>query len=92
MSKKKRKKPNPNRLPATKADVKKAKIKARTEAIELVWSIFFTVLRDKRGYTLEDLRETWNECEYLSDSIAKGYCTVADLRTILNEEEGIELE
>jgi hypothetical protein len=91
MSKKKRKKPNPNRVPATKADVKKAKEKARTEAIELVWSIFFTVLRDKRGYTLEDLQETWKDCDNLSDSIAKGYCTVSDLRTILNEEEGIHL-
>ena len=92
MGKKKRKKPNPNKVPASQADIKKAKIKARNEAIEFVWSIFFTVLRDKRGYTLEELRETWNDCEYLSDSIAKGYCTVADLSTILNEEEGIELK
>lgn len=92
MSKSKRKKPNPNRIPATKADVQKAKEKARLEAISLVWSIFFTVLRDKRGYTLDDLRETWKECEYLADSIAKGYCTVDDLRTILREEEDINLE
>lgn len=92
MSKKKRHKPNPNRVPVSQADVQKAKYKARDEAIAFVWSIFFTVLRDKRGYSLEDLRETWNDCEYLSDSIAKGYCTVSDLSTILNEEEGIKLE
>jgi len=92
MSKKKRKRPNPNRVPASQADIKRAKISARDEAIELVWSIFFTVLRDKRGYTLEDLQDTWKECESLSDSISKGYCTVADLRTILKEEAGAYLQ
>ena len=91
MSKKKHKKPNPNRIPASQADVNRAKLKARDEAIEFVWSIFFTVLRDKRGYTLEDLQATWKDCENLSDSIAKGYCTVEDLSTILNEEGGAYL-
>ena len=92
MSKKKRKKPNPNKVRVSQADINRAKVKARDEVIELVWAIFFTVLRDKRGYTLEDLRETWNDCEYLSDSIAKGYCTAADLRTILKEESGAYLK
>ena len=90
MAKKKRK--NPHRIPATKADVEKAKSKARDEAIELVWSIFFTVLRDKEHATMEDLQRVWKECEDLSDSIAKKYCTVSDLRTILKEEEGVNLK
>lgn len=39
--------------------------------------------------TLDDLRRVWGEVEDLSDSIAKGYCTVSDLREILKLEEGV---
>lgn len=88
----KKKRVNPRRQPATMADVKRAKAEAEGNALKTAWSIFFTVLRDKRGFTLDDLRETWEEVERLSGSIAKGYCTVADLRNILGEEEGIALE
>lgn len=92
MGKKKKKRTNPHRQPVTMADVNRAKDKAQDDAIKKCWSIFFTVLRDKRGYTLEDLQETWEQVEYLADSVAKGRCTVADLRYILGEEEGIALE
>lgn len=91
MPKHKKKKVNPNRQPVTKADVNRAKRKAQDNALKAAWSIFFTVLRDKEGYTLDDLRRTWGEVEDLSDSIAKGYCTVADLREILRIEEGVRL-
>lgn len=37
------------------------------------------------------LMRCWGEVEDLSDSIAKGYCTVADLREILELEEGVRL-
>lgn len=87
----KKKRVNPNRRPATMADVKKAKQRAQDLAVELVWSIFFTVLADKEGYELEDLRRVWNEANDLSDSIAKGYCTVKDLRSILREEMGVDI-
>lgn len=88
----KKKRINPNRIPVSKADLRRAKLDARDEAISLVWSIFFTVLRDKEGYELDDLKRIWKECEELSDSIAKGYCTVSDLRTILKEEAGAYLK
>lgn len=88
----KKKRVNPQRIPVSAADVKRAKGEAEERALEAAWSIFFTVLRDKRGYTLEELRETWEQVEYLADSIAKGRCTVKDLRYILAEEEGVALE
>lgn len=87
----KKKRVNPNRRPASMADVKKAKQQAQDIAVELAWSIFFTVLADKEGYELEDLRRVWNEVNDLSDSIAKGYCTVRDLRSILREEMGVDI-
>jgi len=82
------KKVNPRRRPATQADVKRASAKATTEAIKMTWSMFFTVLRDKEGYSLEDLQRVWKEVEGLSDSIAQGYCTVSDLRDVLRVETG----
>lgn len=85
-------KTNPRRKPATQADVKKAQERAQEDAVRLAWSIFFTVLRDKEGCTLEDMRRIWAEINDLSDSIAKKYCTVADLRTILREEAGAEID
>ena len=86
-----KKQTNPNKRPASMADVNKAKKEAQEKAIELAWSIFFTVLCDKEGYSLEDLRRVWNEVNSLSDSIAKGYCTVRDLRSILREEIGVDI-
>ena len=87
-----KKKPNPRKRPATQADVKRAKREAQSEAVKLAWSILFTVLRDKEGYAIEDLRRVWNEVNKLSDSIVQGYVSVADLRTVLREEAGINLE
>jgi len=92
MSKKKKKKVNPRRQPVTMADVKRAKGDAEDRALTAAWSIFFTVLRDKRGFNLDELRETWEDVESLSESIAKGYCTVSDLREILKLEEGVHLQ
>lgn len=89
MSKKRKKKTNPRRQPVTMAEVKRAKTDAEDRALRAAWSIFFTVLRDKEGLTLDDLRRIWGEVEDLSDSIAKGYCTVSDLREILKLEEGV---
>lgn len=88
----KKKRVNPRRKPATYADICTAKKQAQEKAIELTWSIFFTVLRDKEGFEIEDLQRVWKGCEDLSDSIARGYCTVADLRQILKEEAGANLK
>ena len=87
-----KKKVNPRRRPATQADVQRAKQKGREEAIKLAWSILFTVLRDKEGYDLEALQRVWKEVDDLSDSIAKGYCTVTDLRDVLKQEIGANIE
>lgn len=84
----KKKKVNPRRRPATQADVNRAKKLASNESIRIAWAIMFTVLRDKEGYELEDLRRVWNEVEDLSEGIADGYVTVADLKDVLKQEIG----
>lgn len=86
-----RKKVNPRRKPATAADVERAKRQAQSFAIEAVWAMFFTVMRDKEGYGPVRLKRIWNEVEELSDSINQGYVKVLDLVRTLEEEAGIVL-
>lgn len=86
-----KRKVNPKKKPATQADVKKAKSQAETRAVKLAWTILFTVLRDKEGMDNEDLQRIWGKVEDLSDSIAKGYVSLADLRQTLKEEANINL-
>ena len=87
----KKKRVNPRRKPATQADVEKAKQQAQTHAINMVWAVFFTALRDKEGFGYTRLRRVWDEVNYISDSIDKGYVKLDD---IVNElaKYGITLE
>lgn len=87
-----RKKTNPRNRPASQADIIKAKKQAQTQAINITWAIFFTVMRDKEGYGKERLKRVWKEVNELSDSIAQGYVNVKDLMRVLDEEADIVLE
>lgn len=87
----KKKRVNPRRKPATQADVEKAKRQAQTHAINMVWAVFFTALRDKEGYGYTRLRRVWDEVNYISDSIDKGYVKLDDLVNELAK-YGITLE
>lgn len=80
------KRTNPRRRPATQADVERAKKDAQGEAISLAMTIMFTALLDKEGFTQEDLQRLWREVNDLSDSIAQGYVSAADLRNVLRRE------
>jgi len=84
-------KPNPRRRPATMADVDHAKKAAHTEAIGYAMTIFFTVLFDKHEATKDELQQFWDEVNELSDSIAQGYVSVSDLRSVLNREYDIKI-
>lgn len=85
-----KKKVNPRHRPATQADVNKAKKTAKNEAMEVTLGIVLTVLRDKKGYDEEEMRSFWNDAQYLSDSILKGYVSIHDLIDVLKE-DGYEL-
>lgn len=80
------KKINPRKRPATQADVEKAKKQATDEAVSLAMTIFLTVLKDKNGFSNEELQDTWANVESLSASIRDGYVSIYDLRTVLREE------
>lgn len=92
MSMKKKRKPNPNKHPATQADLNRARKQATHEAIEFAWAIIFSVLSDKEGMEYADLRRIWTEVNDLSESISKGYASIPDLKRVLKLEKGAELE
>jgi hypothetical protein len=87
MSKAKKVKKNPNKIPVSKADLEHAKSEAVEQAIEQVSLVFFSVLCDKYAWTVEQLSDLWGKVNYLSDSIGNGDITLADLRHSLKEEK-----
>lgn len=86
-----KKKPNPRRIPATKADIEKAKRKGTEDATNFAIAIIFTALTDKIGWTKEQLQELWGHVNYLSDSVTKGYVTIPQLLHTLKEEYGVSI-
>ena len=87
----KRKRVNKRRKPATKADVETAKREAENNAVDYAFAIMFSALRDKEGWGKVRLARLWREVNYLSDSVARGYVSINDLMTALEEEAGITL-
>ena len=83
------KKINPRRRPATAADVKKAAKTGVEEAVSATQAIFFTVLRDKKGYDNDELQDFWDEVKVLSEEILEKRVSISDLRYVLREEAGI---
>lgn len=86
-----KKKINPHRVTATRADIEKAKKEATREAITFAWAILFTALHDKEGWGAKRLLRLWNHVNDLSESITLGYVSVTDLRHTLEEEMGVKL-
>lgn len=80
------KRKSPNSIPATKADVAKAKKEASSEAVARAWTLMFYVLYDKEGYEQADLQRVWNEIQDVCDSINRKYITLTDLQHTLRVE------
>lgn len=82
-------KTNPNRIPLT---TQERIVSERSKAIKLVYCIVLYVLLDKMGMSTEEVNKVYRHCLDVSDSIAKGYLNVKDIRNTLNEEKGVEFE
>lgn len=83
------KKINPRRKPATQADINRARKKAETETLDIACAIILSALLDKGFLDSDNIRDAWNAINDKSDSVVKGYCTVADLKQTLREEYGV---
>lgn len=86
------KKVNPNRIPRTQADVDKAYVRGRDEGTALCLTLVLYTLQDKFGADDSVLTEFHEAFQYTLDSLEKGYITEADLRTVLKEEYGTQIE
>ena len=85
-------KKNPNRIPISAADIKKAKAAAEKTAVDLASALCLTVLHDKFGFETDELARFWRELENLCDSIVKGYVKAPDMEQVLLEECGVQLK
>jgi dimeric dUTPase (all-alpha-NTP-PPase superfamily) len=87
-----KKKINPRRVPVSLADMKKNANKATDEAIHLAFAIFLTVLKDKFGFSNEDIVKAWYEADKLSEEVLKdGLVKLKDLVDMLRDEYKIDL-
>ena len=83
-------KTNPRRRPATFADVDRAWQKGVLDGVNNASAIFLTVLVDKFNGS-DYIVEVWHEIEKLSEAVAEHRVSIADLRTVLREEYGVEV-
>ena len=87
-----KKKINPRRVPVSLADMKKNANKATDEAIHLAFAIFLTVLKDKFGFSNDDIVKAWYEAYKLSEEVlTDGLVKMQDLIDVLREEYHIDL-
>ena len=87
----KKKKVNPNRIPATQADVERAKKFATTSALRKLLYLMLYILIDKHEAPKEDIHRLAAEVNYYADSISQGYITWKDVEHVVVDEYGIEL-
>ena len=83
-------KTNPRRRPATEADVRKAWEEGVNTGVRNAAALILTVLVDKYGMA-EQIPEVWQQICKLSEEVAEGLISFADLRHVLKEEYSIEL-
>ena len=88
----KKKRTNPRRIPATQADVNRAKREAIDQAIDVSWAISINVLRDKFGFGNIRIHRYWDEVNKLSEEIAEKRVSVVDLMDTIRDEAGIRLQ
>lgn len=86
-----KKKVNPRKRPATQADINRARKKAEAETLDMACAIILMGLLDGGIIQPEQMRPAWDAINNKSDSVAKGYCTVSDLKQTLREEYEIFL-
>lgn len=83
-----KKKINPRRRPLSEADV----IRIQDNAVHLAFAIFLTVLKDKFGFSNDEIVRAWYEADKLSEEVLKdGLVKLKDLVDMLRDEYKIDL-
>lgn len=81
-------KTNPTKLPATQADVKRAKREGHNEGARFMAGLFIMTLRDKKSevFTEQDLNDTWVAIKKLMEEVTEGRVKGTDVLNALHEE------
>lgn len=64
-----KKKKSPRSIPATRADVDKAKREAKQEAADTAMAMMFSALIDKMGWDIDGIRELWTHIESIDQDL-----------------------
>lgn len=83
-----KKKVNPNRKPATQADVQKA----RAAGIKAATAIMMYVMREKFGFGTKRLTRLWDEVSSLSEEMIDGRVKLDEITDVLLNEYGIDIK
>ena len=86
------KKVNPRRIPASKADVNKAKKVAENSTMDMCVAIILMGLLDKGYLDKDDVPGAWDAINAKSEAVKKKYCSVHDLKKALRDEYEIYLD
>ena len=84
-----RKRVNPNRVPASAADVKRGRVEGIEQGAHMLFAVTMNVLKDKAGVDDDFMREMWEAIKKLLDEVAEHRVSLADLDRVLKEEYGI---
>ena len=85
------KKTNPRKIPATQADVKRAKEQGYVEGVEAALAMMLYAIADKEHFPKWQIQRIGKEVDDVSDSVIKGYVTIPDILHMLKEEYNIEV-
>ncbi len=80
---------SPKSIPASRADVEKARRTAKQEAADAAMAMMFSALIDKMGWDIDGIRELWTHIESIDQDLREGRITVPDLKDVLKQEAGI---
>jgi hypothetical protein len=79
-------------LQIRESQLRNIKKEATQEAINYSFVIFLNAMRDYEGYGKKRLCRLYARINDLSDSVARGYCSIYDLEKVLYEEAGIVMK
>lgn len=80
------KKKSPKSIPRSQQDVDRAYDKGLLDGSVGALTIMLYVMKDKFQAEDDQLKEFADAFDYVADSMAKGYITQADLKTVIKEE------
>lgn len=84
-----RKKAKQKQIILTESKLNKLRYECTKDAVQAAYSIFWHALRDEFDISIEDLRRLQIKVEQVSEDVDKGLITVADIRDVLKQEDGI---